>query len=175
MSKHPSTWPESALEKFPEYARLIGMVNIEISNLETTMGRLSLLNVHGSVGQTIYLTPKSAFARLEILENVVNMVIAKEGGQKTLIKIVARTKAVLGKRHEIIHGLWGVTNDKVGIYAVPVVEDDAKPKEISVKYLKDVIHDIRGLVMAAEIQIPLLQSMHAVRFDAGHRNGTETY
>jgi hypothetical protein len=169
---------ESALENFPEYARLIGMVNVEIGNLEITLGLLlaAILNVHGTVGQTIYLTPKSAFARLEILENVVNMIVAEDGGgQANLLKIVERTKAALGKRHELIHGLWGITDGKVGIYAVPVVKDDAKPKPISIKYLKEVIRDIRGLVMAAEIQILLLQSMHIIRFEAGHRTGTEMH
>jgi hypothetical protein len=103
----PDTPVKSVLENRPDYTSAIGMINIEIGGLEMTLGRLlgAVLNVQDAVGQVLYLTPKSAFARLEILENVVTVLIDEEGGgHARLLSIVKRAKTILGKRHELIHG-----------------------------------------------------------------------
>jgi len=144
----------SILENHPDYVRAIGMINIEVGNLEITLGRLlgALLNVQDTVGQVVYLTPRSAFGRLEIIENVVDTIIGREGGGHQYLQgLVRRAKAILGKRHELMHGLWGVTDEKVGIYSLPLEGDDAKPKPISLESLHTIIQDIRTLVATVHL------------------------
>ena len=57
----------SRLEKHPEFVQAIGMISIENANLEAQMARLfsRALFIPMHVGFAIYLTPKSAIARLE--------------------------------------------------------------------------------------------------------------
>jgi hypothetical protein len=56
----------SVLELLPEYVRAIGMISIENANMEFALAGLfaSVIQVPLSTGRAIYLTPKSAMARL---------------------------------------------------------------------------------------------------------------
>jgi hypothetical protein len=103
----PSKLPNSSLESKPEYVQAIGMVSIEISNLEIFLGEMlaSLLHISPQFGRVIYLTPQSAFARLQILENVLHDSITPTHPSRSVIQdIIDRTRVVIGKRHEYTHG-----------------------------------------------------------------------
>src|SRR4051812_31745530 len=67
----------SVLEGNPEYAQAIGMISIENANLELALGALlaAILNQPPYVGQTIYLTPKTAIPKVEILQNTAEVIL----------------------------------------------------------------------------------------------------
>ena len=67
------TW-ESQLEKRPRFVKAIGMVSIETSALEYFLAELfgHILFISTPVAQAIYLTPRSATARVDILGSKLN-------------------------------------------------------------------------------------------------------
>lgn len=83
----------STLERrHPEHVRAIGMISIENANLEHSLARLfaTMLFISVPVGHAIYLTPKSAIARIEIFENA-----AKRALQPDLASCCASAFAML--------------------------------------------------------------------------------
>jgi hypothetical protein len=73
MGKPPNLPPfQSSLEKHPEHVRAIGMISIETTSLDIMFGGLlaATLGVPKNIGQAIYLTPRSAAARIELFRNV---------------------------------------------------------------------------------------------------------
>jgi hypothetical protein len=64
---------QSAMERHPEMVKAIGMVSIEIANLDVMMAELlaALLNKPSDVGHVIYHAPRSERVRLDIVEAVV--------------------------------------------------------------------------------------------------------
>jgi hypothetical protein len=73
MGKSPKLPPfQSSLEKHPEYVRAIGMISIETTSLDIMLGDLlaATLGIPESIGHAIYLTPRSATARIELFQNV---------------------------------------------------------------------------------------------------------
>lgn len=53
------------MERFPEYVQAVGMITIQLGDLETRLGDLLavLLGIDTDVGHAIYFTPKSGVAR----------------------------------------------------------------------------------------------------------------
>jgi hypothetical protein len=73
MGKPPKLPPfQSTLEKHPEHVRAIGMISIETTSLDIMFGDLlaATLGVPKSIGHAIYLTPRSATARIQLFQNV---------------------------------------------------------------------------------------------------------
>jgi hypothetical protein len=96
----------STLEGSPEHVQAIGMIAIEISNLEISLGDLlgALLHVNPSIGRIVYLTPQAVAARLKIIENVSDASFPKGNeGRKSIDRILRRAKHVTGRRNELIH------------------------------------------------------------------------
>jgi hypothetical protein len=138
----------SILVNHPDYVSALGMITIEVANLEICLGRLlgAILNVEESIGQIIYLTPKSAFGRLEIIENLVSGIMEPGSeGVRHLESITGKAKSILGKRHKLIHALWGSPNEGVSIYSLPI-DDKTKAEPVSLTSLNEIIRDIRNLV-----------------------------
>lgn len=105
---------ESALENYPDHVRAIGMIAIEISNLELAISNLLsiLLNIDAHRGRIVYFTPKAAIARLDIVRNLNETLDPKHKAARTIIDdILDRSQAVLGKRHEFIHNSWGFSKE----------------------------------------------------------------
>ena len=115
---------QSTLEKHPDYVQAIGMISIENANLEIALAELfaRVLLIGIDVGEAIYLTPRSAFARLDTLKVTVEATLRprKRGGQNETRKaetlgrsldIHDRAKKVIGRRHEVIHNTWGIVVD----------------------------------------------------------------
>src|SRR5690349_14806856 len=107
MIYRPLITGPSVLEAHPDYVRAIGMVNVEINNMELSLAFLlsAILDTDPEIGQAIYLTPKAAFARLEILQNVaegilgpVEGIVDADGLYKSLRRLTEKSGAVLGKR-----------------------------------------------------------------------------
>jgi hypothetical protein len=122
---------QSTLEAYPEHVKAIGMISIENGNMEQAMVDLfaKVLFISVRVAYAIYLTPKSALARIEIFENASKAALspatknedskAARNKQAALIKILRlaqRARKFTFKRHSIIHDTWGVNNGVVHRY-----------------------------------------------------------
>ena len=84
---------QSPLEKRPRYARAIGMIAVEITNLEILLGEMLavLLHIQPDLGRAIYLTPTRCYrTRLDI---------PKEFSRWTLYWSRAGTAAPQGFHH----------------------------------------------------------------------------
>jgi hypothetical protein len=120
----------------------------------------AILNVPEDLGHIIYLTPKSAFGRLETFENIVEyLLIEGSKGATHLEAIAKRAKAILGKRHRIIHGCWGITDGEVSVYDTPL-KDDSKPEPFSAEALQKIVSDIRDLVNEIAPTIKAIRIYH---------------
>jgi hypothetical protein len=93
--------PKSTLEHFPEHVQAIGMISIEVANLDMLLGDLlaALLVLPTALGQQIYLTPRAAIGRVEIIENVVDMIFVEGSeGRKLVESLLKRAKKIMGNR-----------------------------------------------------------------------------
>lgn len=154
MATLSSDNPFSPLEGYPEHVRAIGMISIEIANLETSLGELlgSLLHISVENGRLVYLSPQSAMGRLAILENLSsdgkNLFKKGSTAAKNLDSLIGRSKALIGKRHDIIHHSWGTASrqseEHVASRKLPFTS--RKPlKLMALADLERLISDIRVL------------------------------
>jgi len=141
---------QSTLAKHPEYATAIGMVSIEIGNLEILLAELlaALLHIDPHFGRIVYLTPQNNMARINIVENVARDTLADGSpGRVHIENLLDRAKAVVGKRHELIHNVWGLSvadRDKISRRSVPFKESHPA-KQVSINELNDLVEKIRVL------------------------------
>lgn len=156
--------PKSTLERFPEHVKAIGMVSIEIGNLDMRLGELlaALLMLPTFLGQAVYFTPRAAIGRIEVVENVIR-ITTKPGTtpRRTLEALMRRAKAVVGKRHAQIHHAWGVSkenSDEIRSLPLPAVADTSG-KEVSLAELNRLIEDIRQLTEDLEKPIHDLREL----------------
>src|SRR6266702_1945275 len=99
----------SPLEQRPKFVKAIGMISIENSSLEVLLAELlaALLGIHGEFGILIYFTPKAAIPRLDMIANVIEPSLPSRPELAARVRnIVKRSKAAIGKRHDVMHSLW---------------------------------------------------------------------
>lgn len=163
----PLAW-HSVLEDNREYVRAIGMISIESTNVDIFLGRLlsAILNIPPATGQAIYLAPKSATLRVEILE-----VAAKQTFKPTFIditldvqrelnninsgilrkinNIISQSRSTIGRRHDVIHVVWGQDKDDMSIVAKMTTKDivsKTPPKIVHINELNKLISDMRNII-----------------------------
>lgn len=141
---------QSTLERSPKHVQAIGMIAIEITNLEISLGELlgALLHVNSHVGRIVYLTPQAVAARLSIIENVaIESLVDGSRGLDTISSIVKRARAVMGRRNELIHIAWGVQGEDMSeVITIPPLEfHKTSSKPVPLKELRDLIERIRDL------------------------------
>jgi hypothetical protein len=138
---------QSPLEKRPRYTRAIGMITVEITNLEIIFGEMLsvLLHIPPDTGRTIYLTPRASGARIEILENVRDLVLVKNGKPYGAItSLIKRARNIFNRRHAMIHDSWGIRKKQVHRRKVPWAAGTVG-EHIKLIALNDLIRDIRVL------------------------------
>jgi hypothetical protein len=141
------------LESYPEYVQAVGMITIEVGNLETRLADLlsAVLNVDGEVGHAIYFTPRSGVARVEVLENVHEALHPDENLdeeevkeiRKKLAHIRKRAKTLMDRRNKYAHAHWGVLNETVYVGEAPIKEDGFQ--KASLPELKKIVSDMLDL------------------------------
>jgi hypothetical protein len=138
------------LERHPQHVQAIGMISIEIANLDIALADLlaSLLHIDRHFGRVVYLTPQTFMGRLKILQNVTDdHVEADTEGHRYLVSVISRARKLIGKRHEYIHNVWGTSPtlpDQVVRQALPQRQPHpALP--VPLEELTDMIEDIREL------------------------------
>lgn len=140
----------STLDQHPEHLQALGMLSIEIANLEIMLAELlaGFLHIARYVGHVVYLTPQTAIGRLKILENVIeDSVEDKTETKKRLDKIISKARFLILKRHEYIHGAWGISTDnkKFVVRRDIPFRSNKKPTVVPLKEITDFIHNIREL------------------------------
>jgi hypothetical protein len=146
----PGTIPptKSVLEQHPDHVHAIGMVSIEVANLEINLGELlaALLHIDPYFGRVIYLTPHSFYGRLAILKNIVEDHI-NDGteGRAHLEDLIERAEKVLGKRNEYIHNTWGTSPQSPRHVVRQEITQRTRAKLVPINELKELVEDIREL------------------------------
>ena len=142
---------QTALERHPDMLQLIGTMSVEATNLDIVLARLlsAVLHIDTNYGSIVYLTPKSAYARLEILENTISEATEKNSEiNKELSSLVKRARGVIGKRHETMHVSWGVSKENpenICFEKLPF-KRDGQSETKQKKELERVIFDTRDLI-----------------------------
>jgi hypothetical protein len=147
----------STMELHPEHLQAIGMISIEVGNLEMALGRLlgAMLHISPRVGELIYLTPQAAMARLSLLVNLSQDQLADDSiGRKMVDKLIERARTILIRRNDLIHNIWGTFGEEhsqVARQAVPT-KDGAVPTPVAISDLAGLIDRIRNLGHDVRIQ-----------------------
>jgi hypothetical protein len=146
-------WPDlsSHLIHFPAYVQAIGMMVVEMTSMEVMLGDMlaALLDLKNGEAHQIYFTPKAAIARIEVLANLVESDAFNDfpAIRKGTNSIVKRAKALMGKRHDVIHAHWYVRHDNqmVGRIRPPFEGENAILEDVKIEELKTLVADIRQL------------------------------
>lgn len=136
----------SLMEKHPKHAHAIGMLSIEIAEMEFHLARLlgRLISSTPEVAEAIYFTYKAAMPRIDLLENVAPVVLANNPvKRKAICKATTKARALMGQRHNLIHNRFEVDGPSV----VTIRYENGKPKRVPVelKQLTNLIREIRRL------------------------------
>lgn len=138
----------SAMESFPEHVHTIGMINIEIANLEIELSHLlsRLLGISEKLANILYFTPRANMARIEVVSKIAKHALKKEKTKLADIeKVIAKSKSVMGRRHDAMHGAWSISDEGVFRANLPMISPDvAKP--IPIQELKDLLRDTRTII-----------------------------
>ncbi len=137
---------QSFLERHPEHVKAIGMIAVEMANLELLLSRLlgALLDINQATAEAIYYSPQATGPRLAIVENVVGELLkGAPQALKDLQKILGRARGYQGKRNTHIHNLWGLHHEtgEVASSSPP----KGKPKPVPIKELNDLVRRLREL------------------------------
>src|SRR5271163_1289254 len=114
---NPSTRPRHQLSRRPKYAKAIGIIALETVDLEIELALLfsSLLGLPPYVGETIYLTPRTDQARIEILRNTASIIFAVSGKPHSppakqkrkykdrIFKLLEDAQNCIQHRHRAVH------------------------------------------------------------------------
>ena len=136
----------TALVQRPKHAQAIGILTIEISRLERSISELlgTILGMHFLLAEAIYFTPNSNIARMDIISNVAPLALNQHPKKvKRINRFNERAKAAMGKRHQIIHYFWtlsetgdDIRGEKMGGFRL---------KTFSLKQLEAQILDVQKL------------------------------
>lgn len=144
----------SVLENHPEHVRAIGMITIEVGNMELALCQLlgRTLGLGPDIAQAIYFTPRGAIARLDMMINVAKFALANDKlNLRHITNLLLRAKTIVGKRHNIIHDNWVQSPDGTSVMqmTMPWKEGVQNPKPVKLKTLIDLIDDIRRITTEA--------------------------
>jgi len=179
----PSLLPEartvrrSPLARFADHVHAIGMVTVEMGNLELMFVHLlgTMLHIPEATAAAILVTPRATRSRLEVITNVAAEVLSKEQS-RSVDRLAKKAIAILGKRNEIVHDFWGVSKDRTEVMRSP--HPYGEPKPVKLTDLNQDIDRLRRLAdevldfsqrLADEMQL----SPHC-KVDVTHKIGPET-
>ncbi len=138
---------QSGLVDRPDIAQAIGMVNIELSNMEFHFAQLlsQITGLNFNIALAVYFTPKANIARLEVIQNVAALVFKPEDKKLSEIEgFLRKAKSVMGRRHELIHSSWVGGQSEVYAWNPPrdgIADMLSKPKKVG--EITNLVHDIR--------------------------------
>jgi hypothetical protein len=150
MTDVPRQPRQSPLEKHPEYVTALGMIAIELANLEFVYSDMlgAILRIGRDTAKALYFTPKSSQARMETLESVIANVLEGSPLLAPCESFIKRGLRILNKRNAMLHDVWGVSKeDKTEV--VRMTFPSGKRTPVKLTTLTDMIRDLR--VLADEV------------------------
>jgi hypothetical protein len=156
----------SVLENHPEHVHAIGMISIELANLELFMGQMlgALIGIHPHLAEIIYLTPRTGIGRIAVLENAVaHILLDKSAGRRKLESMLARAKGIMQRRHDLIHVVWSENpNNRSEVRRIPVpITDPPRMIHTPLEHLTGLVADIRALVQEIQAESRALETAFA--------------
>jgi hypothetical protein len=139
----------TALVQRPQHLQAIGMLTVEITHMERAVSELfgTIMGIHFFLGEAIYFTVNSAIARMDIVKNAAQMVLVSLPQElKVVNKLIDRGKAVMGKRHAVIHYFWMLDIESEDIRSEKLGEfRNKRVSVVSLTELRQQIRDCRTL------------------------------
>ena len=114
---------QSMLERHPDHVKAIGMISVEMANLEVMLAGLlgALLNLPQHIADAIYFSPQAIGPRIAILANAAKIILPA-APLKDIDKILGKVRELQQKRNDHIHNAWGlsVTTGEVTSSKLPI-------------------------------------------------------
>jgi hypothetical protein len=145
----------------PDYVQLIGMVALEVVDLEIRLANLfgRIIGVSQREAQAIYFSPKAEQARMDIIRNSANAAFAVSPSQAGILArqkrealekveaILSRSEKLIRQRHRVVHDEWNIS-DKEKIVTRRLVGGELKRPRIPVAKdeLSNLIEKLRELI-----------------------------
>jgi hypothetical protein len=153
----------SPLERFPDHVRAIGMITIEMCNLEASLCHLlgAILAIEEPLAGALFFSPKTTRGRIEMLENVLDE-LASGPPLKVAGVLVKRANKILNKRNDVVHEIWGVSKDRTEVFRI--TPPYKKPRAVPLVELTQIINSLRRLadeVEALSSTIRVVQRSHS--------------
>ena len=136
----------TALIRRPKHVQAIGILSVEIAHMERALAELfrTITDTHFLLAETIFFSSNSSIARMDLIINAASMVlVAFPAKIKRVNRLVSRAKAVMGKRHDIVHAFWflaekgdDIRAEKLGAF---------RYKTCTLEQLEKQIEDVREL------------------------------
>jgi hypothetical protein len=130
----------------PEFVQAIGMMGIEIAEMEMHLARIlgRLLNSSVEIGEAVYFTLKANTPRIELVQNVAPLVLAKNPEKlKAVTKAADKAIALMGQRHNLVHNRFEV--DGTNVFSVKYKKGVPVREPIELKGLTNLVEEIRRL------------------------------
>jgi hypothetical protein len=140
-----SLWT-SHMVKYPKLVEAIGMMTIEIAEMEYHLARLlgRLLQSTPQVAEAVYFTPNTSIPRIHFLSNLAPLVLEKNKAKRdAVMKVAGKAVELMGKRHNLVHNRF----DAAGVEVATIRYSKGVPERepISLKKLTQLIDEIRHL------------------------------
>ena len=137
--------PASFLEGHPAHVKMIGMITVELANLEIELADLlaALINRDRDIGHALYFTPKSTIARLEMIDSVASILLNPGPLLSEISKNTKKARRVMDKRHRLIHAAWGVSSDNSKVLHSSLPLGEGKAEQTRVGDLAAVVQQLR--------------------------------
>ena len=156
MSDPQIEWPDlsSHLVHFLDHVHAIGMMVVEMTSLEVMVGDMlaALSGLLDGQAHQIYFSPKATIARLDMLTNLVECDAFDKFPEirKGTEAITKRAKALMGRRHDVIHAHWYVSYDDQMVGRIrPPFHSETGGKDVKLEDLTRLVNDTRQLTRDA--------------------------
>jgi len=147
------------------------MIAIETGNLEIALATLfaRMLSVPMRTGRAVYLTPKAAHARLDILRNAAKAAFDRKVKSKELndhykealakvTDIISRAGKANDKRNRIVHDSWGYNDDDNEVSRL-MIDGNPDGQSVSVP-LSELENDLKSLRIVIQDAASLARHFH---------------
>lgn len=137
---------ETALVGKPKYLQAIGLLSVEIAHLERALAEMlaSIMGAHWLVADAIFFASNSSIARMDIIARVAPLVLASLPSElKKVEAFLKRAKAVMGKRHDVVHAYWSLAERGKHVDRMKLGGYSRKP--VTLTELKTMVRDVQRL------------------------------
>jgi hypothetical protein len=156
MAKEDTEDWKSTLDAHPEHLQAIGLISVEISNLEMRLADVfaEVSSAKPTVAQAIYFAPRAAMLRVDMLIAATKAAMAlkeEEFRQDDLLQTMilgARAKRLIERRNDIMHGSWSVVLETKEVYLERAQGSQRREggKPVRIQDLRRLVRDIRILI-----------------------------